>query len=170
MDRSSSCEAAVSFQLESSVEESDDVESFQGDLITGWTLSGWTISTPGKDDGRSLYSSGDHAYALSQKEFGQPGSISFYVKNGSGNVKFLVDGEGNTRAIVQDCDQKQIAARYCLDLITFDDDSIQDDWYLPALRELQHPYLILWMEVIMEHTGTSPMFPDLWQREFMSGL
>lgn len=239
--------ATVSFRVENSLEVSDDIVSFQEDPVAGWAISSWSLSSPGKDDDKSLYSSGDHAYALTQKEFDRAGSISFYVKSGSGNLKFLLDGElkakwfgqedwgyyaysvpagmhvfrwecetegtyldsvvftpgkeqhtpgemygggtiffldstglhgliaafqdgsyngrpeipwgcyglnilsgnraqsttdgaGNTWAIVQDCDREQIAARYCYELITLHDDSIQDDWYLPALNELQSLY------------------------------
>lgn len=239
--------ATASFQVEASLAESDDTESFQDDSVVGWTLSGWVVTSSGFDDEGSLYSSGDHAYALTRKEFDKAGSVSFYIKGGSENLKFMVDGElkakwfgqddwgyyaysipagmhvfrwecenvgtfldsvvfspgleqhtpgeiygggtifhldstglhgliaafqdgkyngnpeipwgcyglnilsgnraqsktdgaGNTRAIVQDCDWEQIAARYCFNLTTFQDDTIQEDWYLPAVMELKTLY------------------------------
>lgn len=46
------------------------------------------------------------------------------------------DGDGNTRAIVSDCDWEKIAARYCYDLSVSEDGRTWDDWYLPALDEL----------------------------------
>jgi len=60
----------------------------------------------------------------------------------SGNrVQSNTNGEGNTWAIVQDCGLEKIAARYCFNLTTFHDDTIQDDWYLPAIMELNKLYL-----------------------------
>lgn len=50
------------------------------------------------------------------------------------------DGAGNTWAIINACDLEQIAARYCFDLITSQGESMQDDWYLPAINELNTLY------------------------------
>ena len=46
------------------------------------------------------------------------------------------DGEGNTLAIVSDCNLDHIAARYCYDLSISEDTITWDDWYLPAVDEL----------------------------------
>ena len=50
------------------------------------------------------------------------------------------NGEGNTMAIVADCNREHIAARYCYDLSIPDDTIIWDDWYLPAIDELYTLY------------------------------
>jgi hypothetical protein len=50
------------------------------------------------------------------------------------------DGERNTLAIIRDCDWEQTAARYCHNLEVGDGLDIYDDWYLPALDELDLLY------------------------------
>ena len=152
----------VSFLFEEALKESKDTESFNDDQIDAWVLYGWSPADISADkDQSSIRSSTDHAVAITRKSFMESGSISFYVKNGNENMKFLVDGElktkwfakeewgyyaytvpeGNTWAIVQDCNLEQIAARYCFDFTTFHYDTLQDDWYLPAIMELNKLYL-----------------------------
>ncbi|MEZ5073067.1 MAG: hypothetical protein R2751_19510 [Bacteroidales bacterium] len=42
----------------------------------------------------------------------------------------------NTRAIVRDCDWLKIAARFCDDLEVSDRGRVYDDWFLPAIYQL----------------------------------
>jgi len=46
------------------------------------------------------------------------------------------DGKGNTLAIIKDCNWEMTAARYCHDLLVRENSKVYDDWYLPALDEL----------------------------------
>jgi len=50
------------------------------------------------------------------------------------------NGAANTLAIVNSCDMERIAARYCHDLSVVEDGHNWDDWYLPAIGELQLLY------------------------------
>jgi hypothetical protein len=54
----------------------------------------------------------------------------------------MSDGQGNTLAIVRDCDWDQNAAHYCHELVIKEGFQLFDDWYLPALYELEllHTY------------------------------
>jgi hypothetical protein len=57
------------------------------------------------------------------------------------------NGAANTLAIVSSCDMERIAARYCHDLSIQEDGQAWNDWYLPALRELQ---LLYWQRDVLE--------------------
>lgn len=46
------------------------------------------------------------------------------------------NGMVNTLAIVKDCDWEQSAARFCFDLVVEEASHLYDDWYLPAIDEL----------------------------------
>lgn len=49
------------------------------------------------------------------------------------------DGERNTKAIIEECTQSNIAAKYCFDY----SDSGFSDWFLPSREELKYIYLNL---------------------------
>lgn len=87
-------ESSVSFQLEELQTESGDTTSFGALPASGWTFSAWNPNTSSaNDDQFSIFSASDNAVALTRKTFEEAGSISFYIKEGSGVLEFRVDGK-----------------------------------------------------------------------------
>jgi len=241
-----SVEEEITLLIVQAGEDASFRESFENSIEERWFLSNWAKSaSTGWDDNNSLRSSRAKAYAITRKQFHEPGSIGFYVKNGSGQLEFhldgkvkakwfgkegwgyysyavpkgehvfkwisnaedtyidrveftggverhtpgeffgggivfyldstglhgliaaprdgdyggnmaipwgcydlpitsgnmaqsATDGKANTKAIVADCKEHHSAARYCDDLSVTEDTMVFDDWYLPALVELDH--------------------------------
>jgi hypothetical protein len=91
-------ESSVEFEVLSAQGEPEDLETFTQEALDGWFLHNWTLlNEDGYDDKNSLVASSVNAIAITRKNFTEEGNISFFVKNSSAHLEFLVDGRVKAR-------------------------------------------------------------------------